>query len=359
MRTLDLAALAYPVDPRLVSAFRERSRANPAYASQFGTGRYLALGCALVMLGLIVLGFALVTGFLLFGWMLADPGNPAPFIIGTVGITITAGLVVLAVVSTRRSRTSAWEKYLRLETFAAANDLVFSPASPKPHYPGLIFGQGGDQKTVDHLRSREGRFLDIGNFQFTVSNGKTTSTHQRGFMALHLDRRLPHMVLDATANGSLGLAAFGRDQVLSLEGDFNRFFTLYCPRQYERDAYYVFTPDLMALLIDMASPFDVEIIDNWMFVYTNGPFPMTNPGLHERLFRIVDTVGAKTLRQTSRYVDERIGVFEPNVVAPPGQRLRRRLPVGAIIAIVIGGVALVAPGVGFVVFLLVGLATTR
>ena len=39
-----------------------------------------------------------------------------------------------------------------------------------------------------------------------------------------------------------------RTQVLSLEGDFDRYFTLYCPKEYERDALYVFTPDLMALL---------------------------------------------------------------------------------------------------------------
>jgi hypothetical protein len=116
---------------------------------------------------------------------------------------------------------------------------------------------------------------------------------------------------------------FRKDQVLSLEGDFDRFFTLYCPQEYERDALYVFTPDLMALLIDEAAPFDVEIVDQWLFVYSARPFPLADPATYQRLLRIVTTVGAKALSQTDRYVDERIGVFEANLVARSGQRLRR------------------------------------
>ena len=121
---------------------------------------------------------------------------------------------------------------------------------------------------------------------------------------------LPHMVLDATANNGLfGTStlpiSFDRAQVLSLEGDFDRYFTLYCPRDYERDALYVFTPDLLALLIDESRHFDVEIVDDWMFVYSATRFDMTDPGTLRRLFRIVDTVGAKTLRQTARYADGR------------------------------------------------------
>ena len=70
------------------------------------------------------------------------------------------------------------------------------------------------------------------------------------------------MVLDSRDNnglvgGATLPATFRRDQVLSLEGDFNRYFTLYCPRQYERDALYVFTSDLISLLNDEADPFDV------------------------------------------------------------------------------------------------------
>ncbi len=157
------------------------------------------------------------------------------------------------------------------------------------------------------------------------------------------------MLLDSRANnglfGSTNLpAAFARDQVLSLEGDFNEHFTLYCPKEYERDALYVFTPDLMALLIDEAAPYDVEIVDRWMFVYSARAFPLAEPSVYQRLLTIVTTVGAKTLTQTDRYVDERVGEFAANMVAPEGRRLRRGVSwVG--IAIVVGFLALWFSGV--------------
>ena len=150
------------------------------------------------------------------------------------------------------------------------------------------------------------------------------------------------MVLDSRANnglfGTSNLpAAFSKDQVLSLEGDFNNYFTLYCPKQYERDALYVFTPDLMARCVDNAAPFDIEIVDKWMFVYSAIPFDMSNGAIYQRLFGIVDTVGAKTLTQTDRYSDERIANFTANVVAPQGARLKRGF---SGVAIVLGVIVL-------------------
>ncbi len=250
-------------------------------------------------------------------------------------IAIAAVLVVRAV----RAGGSQWQNRLRMARFAEANGLHYEPVSIAPTYPGAIFGIGTSRQVTDHFRTTGERFLDFGNYRYVTGSGKNRSTHDWGFLALHLDRALPHMLLDSRANnGLLGAtnlpAVFSREQVLSLEGDFNRYFTLYCPRQYERDALYVFTPDLMALLIDEAAPFDVEIVDQWMFVYSARPFALGDPATYQRLLGIVSTVGAKTLTQTDRYVDERVGEFAANLVAPQGQRLRRGVPWGTIIALV-------------------------
>jgi len=165
------------------------------------------------------------------------------------------------------------------------------------------------------------------------------------------------MVLDAVGNNGLFGAsnlprAFGRDQVLSLEGDFNTYFTLYCPREYERDALYVFTPDLMALLIDNASTLDVEIVDDWMFVYSMQPFALDEPSALEPLFDVIETIGAKTLTQTDRYRDDRAAVptsvdappasssvapavlLPTDEVAPQGRRLSRGVRMGTILTFI-------------------------
>ena len=253
---------------------------------------------------------------------------------------IAIGLVIAVVIGRGLfARRHDWARRLRMARFAEANGLHFAPISPAPSYPGAIFGLGSSRQVSDHFRTTDDRYLDFGNYRYTTGSGKSRTTHHWGFLALQLDRSLPHMLLDSRANnglwGSTNLpAVFARDQVLSLEGDFNEHFTLYCPAEYERDALYVLTPDLMALLIDEAAPFDVEIIDRWMFVYSARPFPLGDPATYQRLLSIVTTVGAKTLTQTDRYVDERVGEFTANIVAPQGRRLRRGISwVGVVIVV--------------------------
>jgi len=334
-RPIDYSYLANPVTSGQVQGFKIWAQNRPEYASGSITAQVVAAIIGLAFLGIVTFFAVIGSAAVIFtavsqGYPIALLGLVVPLIaIGVLGLAIW-GLVRFAGSSKR------WERWYRLEGFARSNKLKFSPLDADPQYPGAIFSSGGSRAAYDHLRAEEGRFVDYGNYRYVTSNGKSSTTHTWGFLALHLDRSLPHIVLDSLANNGIfgsSLSTYDKNQVLSLEGDFDKYFTLYCPREYERDALYVFTPDLMALCIDNVAPFDVEIVDQWMFVYSARPFDMMQPAVHHRLLSIVDTVGAKTLRQTARYSDERIGNFAANIVAPPGQRLRRRIPVWAIVVI--------------------------
>lgn len=176
---------------------------------------------------------------------------------------------------------------------------------------------------------------------WTVTTSVRVSTPREsidlGYLAIRLPRRLPNIVLDARSNdrgpfSSLRNAPIA-SQHLSLEGDFDTHFRLYVPAGYERDALYVFTPDLMALLIDEAGDLDVEIRDDRLIVYRPGGFDLTAPSTWERFERIRDTVGAKMRSQTDLYVDDRpqapdLQFARPttNEVGTGGRRLRRGVP---------------------------------
>lgn len=346
-RTIDYMPLFAEPSPDEVAAFRRATiAAQPGGSSQQ----------IIQVVGWVIGGLAALTFGLTF--LLPSAGLVAGVLSGEFDPIDLLGIIpplvivpVIAVVIGRSllARRHDWAKRLRMGKFAEANGLLYSSVSPPPSYPGAIFALGSSRKVTDHFRTTDDRFLDFGNYQYTTGSGKNRTTHHWGFLALQLDRALPHMLLDSRANnglfGSTNLpAVFARDQVLSLEGDFNKHFTLYCPKEYERDALYVFTPDLMALLIDEAAPFDVEIVDRWMFVYSARAFPLAEPSVYQRLLSIVTTVGAKTLTQTDRYVDERVGEFAANMVAPQGKRLRRGVSwVG--IVIVVGFLALWMTGV--------------
>jgi hypothetical protein len=344
-RTIDYSPLLGAVTSTEIRAFRTAARSRGSNWGAFSVAQLVsgALIGAVVALVLVSSLFSLA-GIIIDS---ALGGGDLVAVVAPLAVLLVLGGAV-AVILRSLFGARRWERLMRMDRFAAANGLVFSPRDAAPAYPGAIFTQGRAREARDHFRSADGRFLDFGNFSYVTGSGKNQQRHAWGFLALKLDRNLPHMVLDARANngifGSTLPGSLAKDQVLSLEGDFDRHFTLYCPRAYERDALYVFTPDLMALLIDEAAAFDIEIVDDWFFLYSPRVFPLADPATYQRLLRIVDTVGAKTLTQSDGYVDDRFAAggyvndrFSATpqrfAVAPQGRRLRTRFPGVAILVV--------------------------
>jgi hypothetical protein len=336
--TIDYSALQHPVSRADVVAYRRAARAAGKPWAKFKVGSIVAV-CIGVVAGLLI-AFATVSTFVSVSrhWEGLRADEVILFLM-PLGV-----LLVFAVIGARlvvRGR-GKWRRWLRLSRFAEANALLFSPQDPPAGYPGAVFTVGTSRTVTDHLTSTSGRFVDLGNYTYVTGSGKSSTTHRWGFVAVKLDRRLPNMVLDAKSNnrlfGTTNLPeTFSKSQRLSVEGDFDRYFTLYCPKEYERDALYVFTPDLLALLIDQSQQFDVEIVDDWMFVYSSEPLRMADAATLDHLFRIVDTVGAKTVTQTERYSDDRVGNRAINMVAPGGRRLKVAFPVLGLVALVLSG----------------------
>lgn len=328
-------ALTAPTTSAQVRAFRAQvkaaQRADPSIRTGLGTATSVF---TIVFLVLFVGVFVII---LLFGVIsqLAVAG-PDGFTL-VLPLVFTLAFIALAIFLIVRHFGSggSWSQWMRLSQFAADNGLEFRTGSSNPNYSGMIFGLGSARFATNHLNSKAGRYFDLGSYQYTTGSGRDRTTHHWGFLALKLDRELPNMVLDSKGNNTLFGSDlpvhFSRDQILSLEGDFNQHFTLYCPKEYEQDALYVFTPDLMALLIDDAGSFDVEIVDDWMFIYSPHAFPPLSQANYARLFTIVQTVGNKTVSQTAHYHDDRVGSMAANFVAPQGQRLRHGTSIGALV----------------------------
>jgi hypothetical protein len=272
-----------------------------------------------------------------------------------------------------------------LQAFAEANGLRYEQVTAAPPYGGALFEYLENAAVSNRFSGDvDGRLFDVGTISGTVggSQSRTTASGIRvtssmqstrrathGYLVLRLDRAMPHIVLDATGNdrtfGSSIPMPIARDQRLSLEGDFDSHFRLYCPTGYERDALYVMTPDLMALLIDDAGDLDAEIVDDLFYLYSNEAFDVNDPALWQRLASIRAILGAKALSQTERYADDRVGNRESNVVGEDGRRLRQTLvaadPMVTVrrFALIIGGAFVVIIGAAITVFVLVLNAMSR
>jgi hypothetical protein len=189
--------------------------------------------------------------------------------------------------------------------------------------------------------------FELGEYRYTVGSGKNQRTEWWTYCCIDLDRHVPHMLLDSRRNN---MRIFGKDvasnlpstfsksQVVRLEGNFNEYFTLYAPKEYERDAYYIFTPDLMALLIDNSHNYDAEVIDNKLYFYVQSAgrqHYLTHPQLMYKWLTIIHTVGTKVGRQTDYYADEKVADRSADVVATQGRRLRHGVGWFAIIAVIL------------------------
>ena len=304
----DPRPLLEPVDRAAARAYvKELRRAGRAPAvGTAGVIVAVAIGAVfLVMFGTV---FAGIVGSMLS--MVANSGGRPAGLFAIVPI-VFIGIVAVAIGFGiwRIARGSSAERWYRLDRFAQANGMTWHPESPNPPLPGMVFGHGSSRKATDVVRGQRPRFVEFGNYQYTTGSGKNQTTHRWGYVAVKLSTPLPHIVLDATSNnalfGSNLPASFDKDQRLSLEGDFDRYFALYCPHGYERDALYLFTPDIMARFIDHAAALDVEIVDDWMFLYAKRDFSTLDPATWAWLFSVVGAFLDK-FAQWERWRDDRI-----------------------------------------------------
>jgi hypothetical protein len=324
MRDLDLSAF----DPNAVvsadsvAEVEKRIREAPKKWAKWARGRGTGLGC-LVPIAVVVGGALLFYAVMaLTGQIEWDEIEGGPIAAG-VGLGVAFGILILvfaglvtfiaSIVTDRRSP----ESLVRVLAFAEANGLEFFPESTARDFHGRVWDEG----TTYRLEHLVGPDIDYGTVGRTDKDGVTQNTGI-GYLAIRLDRKLPHIVL-MRRRGARFYAGDGPE--FALEGDFGRHFELHVPPGYERDALYVLTPDVMQALIDEAADQRVEIVDDRLFVF--GPrVDVTDPATHARMHRIGAVLAGEIRPQTDAYRDDRArrDARRPlaiDRVAPAGRRL--------------------------------------
>ncbi|MFB7891973.1 hypothetical protein ACFC1I_07235 [Microbacterium sp. NPDC056044] len=306
----DARPLVEPVPPGAARAFVQELRR---------TGRLAGSGCAgpvfvVIIAVVVMLVFGSVAITMISTVVAAvtagtESGGGPALIFALLPLLIIGVIAAVAITLVVRGVRSGGERMYRLDRFARANAMRYEPRLDAPPLPGMIFSLGSSRQSSDLVRGDRPRFVEFANYRYTTGSGKNRQTHQWGYVAVKLDTPLPHIVLDATSNnglfGSNLPLSFDKEQRLSLEGDFDRFFSLYCPTGYERDALYLFTPDIMARFIDNAAALDVEIVDDWLFLYAKRDFSTLDPQTWAWLFSVVGALLDK-FAQWARWRDERL-----------------------------------------------------
>lgn len=147
------------------------------------------------------------------------------------------------------------------------------------------------------------------------------ATAYYGFMMTRLPRALPNVFFDSIkARRRQFRFHFARDQRHSLEGDFDRHFVTYFPANYTIDSMSFISPDVMWAL-RAASDYDVEIVDNCLFLY--GPLYDPEVQVTDMAAKIT-AIKKELLDNITTYRDERLPYAEGRQrVAPLGASLKR------------------------------------
>lgn len=320
-------------------------------AARTNRGRMIAFA---IGLGVFGIGFLALTVYGIVaaqgpGWVIAFAVFAAWAVFGSIAV---GRLARMPAATGEPAKGEA-----RLHRLAELNGLVYEP-NVEPRLAGPLFERLSGRRRNTRFTTTSGRTVEVGNLLYpqaragmsvsvTIRAGGVASTTADDgsywrYVAVQLDAPLPHMVLepqgrqtDAATEAATGRRAFpvdfDEDQHLSLEGDFDRYFSLFVPKEYERDALYIFTPDLMATMIDEAPGMHVEIVDDWVIFSRNGRADFGSPSTWSAIDRTVNRAASEIVERGGRYRDERTAGGTPTAgrervlrtVAPAGRRLER------------------------------------
>lgn len=129
------------------------------------------------------------------------------------------------------------------------------------------------------------------------------------YLVVRLPAPLPHLLLDATRNDTVRSdlpPGLDRGGLISLEGDFDRWFRVYAPSGYGVDARYVLTPDVMSSLISTAAYYNVEILDDRVVFFSKPAADFAYPAPWIAVDAILTDLVPRLVRKAERYRDERV-----------------------------------------------------
>lgn len=279
------------------------------------------------MLPAIIIVFGVVVGLM---FAMARAGGFGSVVMGVILLAFCA-LVYLIYCQLSFKEVA---ESIRAQRIAESNGWTYRYRATTVSYIASLFTTGRNSKYRDVIDTPT---FQVGHYGFTTGYGRDRQDYDYGYMVMPLDRRLPHMVLDSKSNDTniFGMnfsnlpVTFDRSQTISLEGDFDRFYTLYAPGGYDVDVRYLFTPDVMQLLMRESDDVDMEILDDHIYVYFSD-YDMGSLAFWQRVERLHSLLGNKLVRQSDHYTDDKT---VDGSVAPQGQRLKTSVPIVSIVII--------------------------
>jgi len=151
------------------------------------------------------------------------------------------------------------------EEFAKVNGWEYLENGDASREVGLMFRQGHSKKISNQISGvlEDGRHFKIFEYEFSIGHGKQRRVYNYVVFSFKFDGSFPELYLNNKHN-SYNIYT---GKKLSLPKEFEEKFTLSAPEEYEIEALEIFTPDVLAALIDGDFKHDIEFIDSRMIIF--------------------------------------------------------------------------------------------
>lgn len=159
-----------------------------------------------------------------------------------------------------------------MRQFAAANGYRFSVFSGDyGTLDGSLFRLGNGTRNIRDVVSGTYLGLPIALFDYAyeTGSGKNREVHRYTVFQLGFDTAMPDLLLEKKSFFSSDSLMGRLPEHIKLEGDFDKEFNLTIKKGYEVEALEIFTPDVMAELMDKCRNFSLEIVNDHLFIYDN------------------------------------------------------------------------------------------
>jgi hypothetical protein len=159
-----------------------------------------------------------------------------------------------------------------LEKFASGMGYSYENTADISSVVGTLFSFGHSQRMSSVVSGKYfGQDTRLFIFSTTEGSGKSKHTYMYSVLEIFFDTMLPDILLNNRKNwltsSQFSLAFPDNERKLSLEGDFQEYFTLHVAKEYEIEALQIFTPDVMQMFIDKAGNMSMEIYKNRVYLY--------------------------------------------------------------------------------------------
>lgn len=162
------------------------------------------------------------------------------------------------------------EKKIRVlfwKQFAELNGWKYKDRSDPSQEQGVMFRQG-HSRAIRHcvLGMIDQRNFRIFNYNFSIGSGKHKKTFFYTVFSFKFSGTFPHLYLNNKANSySVKIG-----ESIPLPTEFEKSFSLSAPKEYEIEALEIFTPDVLANLLDNKFGHDVEFVNQEMLIFFDG-----------------------------------------------------------------------------------------